>query len=401
MLDVIKSYFHTENFLPFLKTFAIHSSFVFAVLFFTFIIFLLSKRYLMKITQKIFPKAFRFENIVFKKNIFNLFSHLIAGLFLYWLLPLAFLEIPKLAHYASIFCQIYIAVIALLIINQLINIFHKIYNTYQFSSQKPIKGFVQAAKILIYFIGFIFILSIIMNKSLGLLFGSLGAITAVIALVFKDPIMGFIASFQLSANDMVKVGDWIEMPKHDANGNVVDISLTTVKVQNFDKTIISIPAYTLVSESFKNWKGMYESGVRRIKRYCNIDIDTIKLCDKILFEKIKSNNEIYKLLKEKFDNGFNEKLTNIGLFRLYIKRYLHEHEKIRHKNMTFFIRHLQPTEVGLPIELYTFSNETSWVNYEEIQAEIFEHLLAVVHIFDLRIFQSIPSREWIKQKNIE
>jgi len=396
MLDAIKSYFHPDKFWPFLKSFAIHGSLVAGVLFFTLIIFLLSRRYLMRILQKIFPRAFRFGNIIFKKHIFNLFSHLIAGLLLYWLLPFAFLDKAKLAHYAEILCQIYIAVIALLFISQLITVFHKIYNTYQFSTQKPIKGFIQAAKILVFFIGAIFILSIVMNKSPGILFTSLGAITAVLALVFKDPIMGFLASFQLSANDMVKVGDWIEMPKHDANGDVVDISLTTVKVQNFDKTITSIPAYSLVSESFKNWKGMFESGGRRIKRYINIDMDTVKLCDQSLFEKIKSNKNINELLQEEMEKGFNDDMTNIGLFRTYIKRYLHQHAKIRHKDMTFLVRHLQPTEVGLPIELYIFSNDTVWGNYEDIQSEIFEHVLAIVHVFELRIFQSIPSKEWLK-----
>ena len=391
MIEQIKTWFHSENFWPLLKTIIIQASIIVGIIVFIFFVFLLSKKYLLRFFQKIFPRPAPWMRLLLKQRIFTLISHLLAGILLYLLLPLVFANFKKLIFYAELLPEIYIAIVSVFLITTLVEVFHKIYNTYEFSSEKPIKGFVQALKILVYLIGFIYILSLLLNKSPTILLGSLGALTAVIAIVFKDPLLGFIASFQLSANDMVKVGDWIEMPKHDANGDVIDISLTTVKVQNFDKTITTLPAYTLVAESFKNWKGMYEAGGRRIKRSLQIDIDSIKFCDDILLDKLVHNTDIHQYLKEELEQKKSviHEMTNMGLFRIYIKKYLHNHPKIRHKDMTFLIRHLQPTETGLPIELYFFSSDTKWSNYEDIQAEIFEHFLAIIPYFDLRIFQTL------------
>ena len=229
----------------------------------------------------------------------------------------------------------------------------------------------------------------------------LGALTAVLLLVFKDTILGLVAGVQLSANKMVAVGDWIEMPKYGADGDVIEVALTTVKVQNWDKTVTTIPAYALISDSFKNWRGMQESGGRRIKRSVSIDVQTIVFCDEEMLGRFAKIKYIAEYIQKKKDElaRFNQELkvddsslvngrrmTNVGTFRAYVVAYLKHHPKI-HQEMTFLVRQLAPSENGLPIEVYVFSNDKVWANYEAIQADIFDHILAVVPEFDLRVFQ--------------
>ena len=277
-----------------------------------------------------------------------------------------------------------------------------IYNNYEISRQKPIKGYIQIIKIITYIFVAIFVIATLMGRSPWVLLSGLGAMTAILLLIFKDSILGLVAGVQLSVNDMVRIGDWIEMPKYGADGDVIDVSLNTVKVQNWDKTISTIPAYALISDSFKNWRGMSESGGRRIKRAVNIDMASIKFCDAEMLERFQKIQFIKDYIEKKKDElaQHNKKLnidtstlvngrhmTNIGTFRAYIQAYLKNHPKI-HQNMTFLIRQLKPTEHGLPIEIYVFSNDQNWVNYEGIQADIFDHILAVVPEFDLRVFQS-------------
>jgi miniconductance mechanosensitive channel len=257
-------------------------------------------------------------------------------------------------------------------------------------------------KIIFYAAAVIMIISIFSGKAPSLLLGGLGAMAAVLILVFKDTILGFVASIQLSANKMVNVGDWISMPKYNADGDVIDISLNTVKVQNWDKTIATIPTYALVSESFNNWKGMEESGGRRIKRSINIDMNSVGFLDAEQIEKFrkyyllkdyinrkeKEISEFNKSLKLEGDQVTNgRKMTNLGTFRKYLEEYLKQHPKI-HQDMTFLVRHLQPSDKGLPIEIYVFSNDQAWANYEAIQADIFDHILAIIPEFGLRVFQN-------------
>ena len=221
-------------------------------------------------------------------------------------------------------------------------------------------------------------------------------------LVFRDSILGFVAGIQLAANRMVSVGDWIEMPAYGADGDVLEVALTTVKVQNWDKTITTIPTYALISESFKNWRGMSESGGRRIKRSVSIDMSSIKFCDLEMLERFEKIQYISGYIEQKKNElkDFNRamsvdtaslvngrRMTNIGTFRAYVQAYLQNHPKIN-KDMTFLIRQLPPTENGLPIEIYVFSNDKVWANYEAIQADIFDHVLAVVPEFDLRVYQN-------------
>jgi len=281
----------------------------------------------------------------------------------------------------------------------------EIYNKSDVSFGRPIRGYLDGIKIIAYVMAGIFIVSILTGKSPWGILSILGGFTVVLMLVFKDTILGFVASIQLSGHDMVMVGDWIEMPKYGADGDVIDVTIHTVKVRNWDKTITTIPTYSLVSDAFKNWRGMSESGGRRIKRALHIDIRSIKFCTDEMLERFRKFDLIKNYIKEKQEEiaRYNQKhvtqpellingrrQTNIGVFRAYIiayLSYLRNHPKI-HQSMTFLVRHLEPTQYGLPVQIYVFSNDQVWANYEAIQADIFDHLLAAIPEFDLRVFQN-------------
>jgi len=276
-----------------------------------------------------------------------------------------------------------------------------IYSMKPVSRERPIKGYLQIVQIVIAILGSVCVIAILLDRSPWIFVSSIGALTAVLMLVFKDTILSLVASIQLSTNDMVAVGDWIEMPEYGADGDVIDIALHTVKVQNWDKTITTIPTHKLVESSFKNWRGMSESGGRRIKRSIMIDVNTIHflgpedierfgrfvLLEKYIREKrveLEASNR-HAAQRDLIANA--RRLTNVGTFRAYVVNYLHQHPKIHHQGMTFLVRQLAPTDKGLPIEIYVFATDTNWVNYEGIQADIFDHLLAIVPEFDLGVFQ--------------
>ena len=278
----------------------------------------------------------------------------------------------------------------------------EIYNKSDVSFRRPIRGYLDGIKIIAYAMAGIFIVSILTGKSPWGVLSILGGFTVVLMLVFKDTILGFVASIQLSGHDMVRVGDWIEMPKYGADGDVINVTIHTIKVRNWDKTITTIPTYSLVSDAFKNWRGMSESGGRRIKRALHIDMSSIKFCTDEMLERFRKFDLIKHYITEKqkeiaiynkehtsnpeqLINGRRQ--TNIGVFRAYIIAYLKNHPKI-HQSMTFLVRHLEPTQYGLPVQIYVFSNDQVWANYEAIQADVFDHLLAAVPEFDLRLFQN-------------
>ncbi|MCG6187162.1 mechanosensitive ion channel family protein [Maribellus maritimus] len=297
--------------------------------------------------------------------------------------------------------QVYFTLIIVFVSNSFLNAVLEIYNTTDYSHHRPIKGYIQLVKIFVFFMSGILIIAVLLEKDVTGLLAGLGAMAAVLLLVFKDTILGFVASIQLSANDMVKIGDWIEMKSRGADGTVIDITLNTVKVQNWDKTISTIPTYSLVAESFNNWKGMEESGGRRIKRSVNIDMASIRFCDTDMlnrFEKFEIIRDYVKQ-KEREITDYNtskhiseedvisrRRQTNVGIFRKYLEVYLHNHPMIR-QDLTFLVRQLHPTSKGLPIEIYVFSKDIVWANYEAIQADIFDHILAVVPEFELKVFQ--------------
>jgi miniconductance mechanosensitive channel len=297
-------------------------------------------------------------------------------------------------------------VIAVLVVNSVLSTLNDYYNRYSFAKEHPIAGPIQVIKILSYLVGLLGIIGFLLDRDMSSLLLGLGTISAVLMLIFKDPILGFAGGLQLTFNKMVRIGDWITMSKYGADGTVIEINLTTVKVQNFDKTIITIPTYSMVSDSFQNWRGMEDSGGRRIKRHISIDMDTVKFCTPEMlarFRKIKAITE-YIDRREAEIEQYNQDLgidpeikvngrrqTNLGVFQAYLKAYLRNRPDINN-DMTFIVRQLQPTEKGLPIELYVFANTTEWVAYEEIQVSIFDHILASIPEFELRVFQYPSSR---------
>ena len=341
------------------------------------------------------------DDIFVERRVFNRLAHLAPALVVHYALQYIF-DAEKLVNFLGNIVQTYMVIVVVLVIDALINALHEIYMKLPVSKGRNIKGFVQVIKIIIYCLAVILIISIFSGEAPKTLLASLGAMAAVLILVFRDAILGFVASIQLSANKMVNVGDWISMPKYNADGDVIDINLTTVKVQNWDKTIATIPTYALVSDSFNNWKGMEESGGRRIKRFINIDMKSVKFLDDEQIEKFskyylladyigKKKEEISKYNKElNLDDSMvtnGRRMTNLGTFRAYLENYLHNHPKI-HDDMTFLVRHLQPSEKGIPVEIYVFSKDQAWANYESIQADIFDHILAIMPEFGLRVFQN-------------
>ena len=349
------------------------------------------------------------DDVFVEQKVFNRLAHLAPAIIVFYALNYIF-EAEGLVNFLGNITQAYMVIVVLLVVDALLNALHEIYMKLPVSKGRNIKGFVQVIKIIFYVVAIIFIISIFSEKTPTALMASLGALAAVFMFVFKDTILGFVASIQLSANKMVNVGDWIAMPKYGADGDVIDINLTSVKVQNWDKTIATIPTYALVSESFNNWKGMEESGGRRIKRSINLDMNSVTFLDRKQIEKFRK----YHLLKDYVDKkekelaDFNKslqldegtvtngrKMTNLGTFRKYLEEYLHQHPMI-HKDMTFLVRHLQPTDRGLPVEIYVFSKDQAWANYEAIQADIMDHILAILPEFDLRVFQNPTGNDFQK-----
>jgi miniconductance mechanosensitive channel len=368
-----------------------------------FISDLILRRVIINIITRIVKKSKTiWDDILLDRKILIRLSHLAPALIIFYLLKYVLYDYETIITIIQGAIKIYLVILGLMVLNPFINGLHNIYQTLPISRDRSIKGYVQVVKIIIYFIAILLIVAILFNKEVAKLLAGLGAVAAILILVFKDTLLGFVASIQLSANKMIKVGDWITMPKHNADGTVIEISLHTVKVQNWDKTIITIPTYALVSDSFTNWKGMEESGGRRIKRSVNIDMKSVKFCTKEMVEKFKKIQFLKEYIEQKQadielynkENNIDEsvivngrRMTNIGTFRKYLESYLHNHPKI-HDNMTFLVRQLQPTDKGIPIEIYVFSNDQRWANYESIQSDIFDHILAVIPEFELRVFQS-------------
>lgn len=363
----------------------------------------LAKRIIVETIKKVVKRSkSKRDDIFIQRKVFNRLAHLVPALIIFFTAELAIGEYPKMVALIQAITRIYIILMLLLFFDAFLSALHDIYKTLPISSNRPIKGYVQVVKIFIVSIGVVLILSIILNKKPDVLLAGLGAVAAVLLLVFKDTILGFVASIQISANNMVKPGDWIEMPSRGADGTVTEITLNTVKVSNWDKTIATIPTYALVSESFTNWKGMEESGGRRIKRSINIDMKSVKFADEQLINKFKRIQVLRDYIDKKLieldhynkEHNIDEsvkvngrRITNLGTFRKYIEEYLKRHPLI-HNDMTFLVRHLQPTEKGLPIEIYVFSKEQAWARYESLQADIFDHILSVIPEFDLRVFQN-------------
>ncbi|PWS26281.1 mechanosensitive ion channel protein MscS [Pedobacter yonginense] len=342
------------------------------------------------------------QTALFEFRVFRAFALIFGAYIIYNAVPFVFIDFKNWLFYALIFSKIYIVLAVMFAVNAFLNALVSIMEASKKYADKPIRSYKQVAKIVFYIVGFVLILSIILNESPLYIFGGFGAVTAVFILVFRDPILGFVASVQMSAIDLVRVGDWITVEKYGADGEVTEINLTTIKVRNWDKTVTIVPSYAIVSESFKNWRAMEESEGRRIKRHINIKISSIKFCDEELINRLKNIDFLKDYLREtqlqieKFnaENTVNPNslvngrhMTNIGTFRVYAEKYLESNPYIN-TDLTFMVRQLQATENGLPIEIYVFSKEKGLKKFEEVAADIFDHLLATVPYFDLEIFQS-------------
>lgn len=358
----------------------------------------------------------QWDDLIVERKIINKLMHLIPAVLVYIMLPVAIpkAEMPALLGILQIICSIYIVAVMLRFINASLNLLHEIYNRRGSFKDKPLKGFIQIIQVIVFFVGFIIIIGILIGKSPTTLFAGLGASAAILMLVFKDTLLGFIAGIQLSANDMLRSGDWITMEKYGANGTVTEVTLNAVKVKNFDNTITTIPPYALVSDAFQNWRGMSESPGRRIKRSINIDMNSVRFCtpemlDKfrrisLLTEYIDKTEQTLQTYNKKHNidasihvNGRRQ--TNLGVFRAYLVNYLQSLPTVS-KELTCMVRQLQPTEKGIPIELYFFSSIKEWITYEDIQSDVFDHVLAVLPEFGLSVFQNVSGNDLYKLREL-
>jgi miniconductance mechanosensitive channel len=344
----------------------------------------------------------QWDDALVRRKVFSRLSHLAPALVLYTMADAVLAGMPQAVQSAQVLMKIYMVLVGFWVGSGLLDAVVDIYRTMDISRSYPIRGFVQVVKLVIFLVTAIFVASLILNKSPAVLVGSLGALTAIAMLVFKDSLLGLVAGVHLSANKMLARGDWVELPSHGADGEVLEVTLATVKIQNWDRTITTVPTYALISESFKNWRGMTESGGRRIKRALHIDVNTIRFCDDAMLQRLGRIEHIAAYMRQKQDevSAFNAKatgdpacvanrrrLTNVGTFRAYIKAYLENHPMIN-QSMTLIVRQLAPTDRGLPIEIYAFCTDKRWARYEMIMADIFDHIFAIMPEFELRAFQT-------------
>ena len=375
------------------------------VLIVAFLADVICRNILLKVVAHLIRKTkATWDDIVFDRKVLIHLSRMVAPVIIYVFIPVAFAETSSSTlGFIQRVCLIYILITFLSFINSFLKAVYAVYSEKEQLRDRPLKGMLQTVQVILWFVGAIVVVSILIDKSPLSLLAGLGASAAILMLVFKDSIMGFVSGVQLSANDMLKVGDWIAMPKYGADGTVIEVTLNTVKVRNWDNTITTIPPYLLVSDSFQNWRGMRESGGRRVKRSINIDMTSIRFCTPEMLERYKRIDLLKDYIArtqqrvEEYNrqhdipsgedkiNGLHQ--TNIGVFRNYLNLYLRQNERVN-QNMMVLVRQLQPTEQGLPMELYFFTDTVDWVPYEGIQADVFDHVLAVIPEFDLRVFQN-------------
>ncbi|MGP1536199.1 mechanosensitive ion channel family protein [Bacteroides heparinolyticus] len=349
------------------------------------------------------------DDIVFDRKVMVHLSRMAAPVIIFYFVPVAFAETNSFTLDLILrFCRIYIIISLLSFINSLLKAVYNVYSEREQFRDRPLKGMLQTVQVILWFVGIIIVVSILIGKSPLSLLAGLGASAAILMLVFKDSIMGFVSGVQLSANDMLKVGDWIAMPKYGADGTVIEVTLNTVKVRNWDNTITTIPPYLLVSDSFQNWRGMRESGGRRVKRSINIDMTSVKFCTPEMLDKyrkirllkdyVEQTEQVVKQYNEEhgIDNSIlvnGRRQTNLGVFRAYLTAYLQSLPDIN-QELTCMVRQLQPTDHGIPMELYFFCALKDWVPYEAVQSDVFDHVLAIIPEFDLQVFQSPSGRDF-------
>ena len=324
----------------------------------------------------------QWNTLLMKRKVVHHLIHVLPGILVYFLLPLAFVRGKEILEFSQKICAVYIIAAILFTINGLLLVMLDVYNAKDKQKSRPMKGFVQVLQVLLFFIGGIIIIAVLLDKSPMTLFAGLGASAAVLMLVFKDSILGFVAGVQLSANDMLRIGDWISLPNDTANGTVEEITLNTVKIRNWDNTISTVPPYTLVNNSFQNWRGMQESGGRRVNKNIYLDMTTLKFCTPDMLDVIRKDVP----LMADYQPAEGEVPTNAQLYRIYIERYLRSLPVVN-QDLDLIISQKEPTTYGVPVQVYFFSRNKVWKEYERIQSAIFDHLLVMVGKFDLKLYQ--------------
>lgn len=346
-----------------------------------FIIDRICRKAVIPIVHKITSKTdFKWDDYLLNDDVLNDCCNLIAPIVIYAAIPMFMLDTP-IMEFLMKCCRIYIIAVFMKLLCSIITSLYLISSEHDKLKNHSMKGFYQMLKLAVICIGSIVIISTLVGKNPLAILTGLGAGTAILMLVFQDTIKGFVAGIQLIANDMLRPGDWITVPKYGADGDVIEVTLTTVKVRNWDKTIVTVPPYALINDSFQNWRGMFDTGGRRIKRSISIDMNTVRFCTEEQMNAFRQHSWM-----EGFEATGKEEV-NLYVFRHYVEHYLRNNPKVN-SDMTLIVRQLQPTPHGLPIELYFFSADTQWVRYENLQAEVFDHVLAVLPMFDLRAFQS-------------
>ncbi len=371
--------------------------------------YLIAKNILISVIRRIVTRTkARWDDIVFSEVLLRRLAHFIPALIIFFSAPAIFPHTGVVSLIIQRAAIVYVVLISILSIDAFLVSINELYETLSVSRSRPIKGYIQLVEIFVYIIGGVLVIATVIGKSAVGILSGIGALTAVLLLVFRDSLLGLVASVQLSANKMVQIGDWVEIPKFNANGFVTEINLQTIKVKNFDNTITSLPSYSLISESFKNWSAMQRAGGRRIERSILIDINSIRFCTPEMIERYRKISLIRDYIDSKLSeieehNGRPEieatehpanarRLTNIGTFRAYITAYLKNHPQVR-QDPDFLIRQLEPNEHGLPLQIYVFSSDTRWSAYEALQADIFDHLLSIIPEFDLAVYQSPSGRD--------
>jgi miniconductance mechanosensitive channel len=364
---------------------------------------IIAKRVVLRLIEKIVQRSSStLDDIFFEKKVFDALAHLAPAIVIELGAPLVFEAYPEFVNGLSKFIQLYVIVIVVWVASSFLDAVLELSERNPYLKDKPMLSYVQLGKLISYVLAGVMMFSILFSKSPVVVLSAFGAAGAVLIFVFKDTILGLVASIQISVNDTLRVGDWVSMEKYNADGDVIRITLNTIVVQNWDKTISTIPAYAFVSDSFKNWRGMTEAGGRRIKRSIHISVSSVKFCDQEMLERfsrfqilesyiasrseeIAQYNEDLKADKTYPLNGRH--LTNIRLFREYVSTYLKRNNNIR-QDMTCMVRQLAPSEIGVPLEVYCFTKTIEWIPYENIQSDIFDHLLATAKLFDLEVFQN-------------
>lgn len=395
LYDFLLGYFSNEMTVKFLYYTIVTLTLLLVCAIINFIIKRVISKFFIKIIKK---NNYIWDDIFLENKVFHRISLILPGIIIF-MFSVFYNNFQSVMQKISV---IYILIVITLVLKSFLDSVDSIYRLNPVSKERPIKGLLQIFEIIIYVVAGIAIVANIINKNPIYLLSGIGAVTAVISLIFKDIIIGFVSGIQLTWNDMLRIGDWVEMPKYGVDGNVVDITLNIVKIQNWDKTISTIPTYAFVSDSFKNWRGMMDFGARRIKRSIYIDMNSIKICSEEMIERFKRVEHIGDYIEEKSKeiDSYNSEnniytelaingrhLTNLGVFRIYILNYLKHNIQI-HKDTEPLVRQLAPSENGIPIEIYAFVSGTALADFERVQADIFDHLLAAMDVFELRVFQN-------------